>query len=1022
MKLSILTRIGATVAIAAGLVFGAAPAQAAAAAAPVSTVSSVTASQQGSVATVVKPDYDPGSTESVCGTSATGAGQSPLLPVARWADATSNMHSRLDGGILTDSAELMQRNGVISAGMGTGNFMWNLGTGMAQFAINFCIMNSAGGAADQIGANIGKALLSPSSGVIAGIVVIVAVIFLARGMRRGSVQWKNLMMKGVIVGLFAVMVAGASASTGGGRDGSPDPYKPGVLSPGWIITGMNKAVGSLASAPAAAMSLDSGGAGDLSNDPISCANYLTSMKQQYIDRYGSGGSQLSSGVPLILSGMWEKAGLTTWRTAQFNSINSGLDANVYCHVLEHNAGSTVQGFEAGTVQSIMIGIMNGNTPSSSSEVWKSSAFAPTDNVRKDRSAVAWSVCSLVNPGTSAGLETAGAWKMSDKWAGIKSDKNVDAEDCRKFFAKDNDSLDAFDWPSNGEETSKNAAGNADVRNFVRTLHGNDNSQGITSVLAYNLSAGGMMVVFGAIAAAIIVAKIAMVLMIIIIFFMLLAALSPTADMGKLGGALKTILGMNVFVFLVQLIFAFVAVFTKLLQDVGGVLMGGDTSLVATVWSGLAPLMAVGIMHMMFTKIMKVPSPFSISGGLSWGSMMGGAMGGAAFTGVSSLLDRTQSRLKSRATGAAKGAASSAVGSGKSAMSSLAGKATGGRIGGGTVRKGAANPAEAGKAGAAAGKSRAGSADVTASDLLSGQNGDGAPQIDHTGLASSGIKNSQLTKGAQTPQERAVMKTAADEELKAAIQHEKDQKAALGIVEPTSAVGKAKDRLAQVRSDFKERPLHTIGAITASTAKVGMKGAKYAAIGGLAATGVGVVPAAAILAGTAVMKHGYKNSDRGQRALNDERVANYRNHILKTRSAEKEALKNSGGQAPAEPRKGSGTVTEAVAPNTLGSTGAQGANNAPVVRTTSAQPKTAPLPVTPSQPAQAPRVVRTNPDSAPATVQQPAQPRPAQVRPTTPAQAPRTTQAPAPVRPAAPVRTAPAREPVAPPRPSGPAGQ
>jgi hypothetical protein len=116
-------------------------------------------------------------------------------------------------------------------------------------------------------------------------------------------------------------------------------------------------------------------------------------------------------------------------------------------------------------------------------------------------------------------------------------------------------------------------------------------------------------------------------------------------------------------------------------------MGGDTSLVATIWSGLAPLMAVGIMHMMFTKVMKVPSPFSVSGGLSWGSMMGGAMGGAAFTGVSSLLDRSSSRLKNRATGAAKGA----MGSGKAAVGPASGRSPAAAR---RRRSRVANPAEA----------------------------------------------------------------------------------------------------------------------------------------------------------------------------------------------------------------------------------------------------------------------------------------------------------------------------------------
>jgi hypothetical protein len=44
-----------------------------------------------------------------------------------------------------------------------------------------------------------------------------------------------------------------------------------------------------------------------------------------------------------------------------------------------------------------------------------------------------------------------------------------------------------------------------------------------------------------------------------------------------------------------------------------------------------------------------------------------------------------------------------------------------------------------------------------------------------------------------------MQAAADNELQAAIKHDKDQKSALGIVEPANAIEKAKDRMAQVRS-------------------------------------------------------------------------------------------------------------------------------------------------------------------------------------------------------------------------------
>ena len=881
MKNPLLSRIGASVAVMAILLVGISPAaQASPEAAPAHSVA------------VAVPAYDsdgtgPGdhsgsSSRDVCDNAGNGQ-NSKLLPVQRWVDATANMHSRLDGGIMSDGAELMQRNAVENMGMASGNLMWNLGAGISTMAINFCAMNVMGGAADQIGAQIGNAMLQPTSGLLGAIVVIGFIMLLVNGMRRGTIQWKTAATKMVILGLFFFMVTSATQSTGGGMT-RYDPegraytdkgnYIPHVGSPGWLITTMNTVVGSLSAAPAAALNLSEKAAVAPTHDPMDCESYTATLQKQYMDQYGGPGKAMSSGVPLILSSMWETTGLATWRTAQFNSMGAGgtggMDRNVWCHMLEWNAGSPITIAQGdGSVQSIVTAIAGDKAPTDGSEAWKSSAFTPSDNVRKDHSAVAWAECQWDQntPMDQGGYSLSHWFKLNLK------DDAARADACRKFMGTDSDPLDAFDFPSNGNDANSKTQDNPALRTFIRTLHGNDNASGITAVLAYNIAALGMLVVFGLIGGGIIVAKVAMVLMIIATFFVLLMALAPNADTAKLGGFIKTLLGMNMFIFTTQLVFAFIAVFTKLLQQIGNIMLGGETSLFATFWSGCSPLLAVLVMHMMFIKILKVPSPFTLSGGMAWGSMMGGAMGGAAFAGVTSILNRGQSAVTNRARGAARGA----VGGGKAALGTAVNRASGGRLAGGVARKGAADPTEAGSA-TGSGKGKASSSKVSASDLAS-KSEDGLVKIDHTALATSSVANSALTKGRMSRDERKINKMAQADERAAAIQHEIDQKEAMGIKTPTTALGKgwatAKDSLYQVGQDFKNKPIRT-------SAKVALGATVMASGFGAAAPlwGLGMYGA------KKTVQHLHNTRGLGARAAHDARTANYRD-FLKTQKEAKD---------------------------------------------------------------------------------------------------------------------------------------
>lgn len=934
MKKTLIARAGAATAVVVALLFGAmAPAQAASATSAATTVS---AAATGNVP-VYQPAREigddssrPAGASGSCGTSSSSASQSAMLPVARWADATAQMHSRIDAGPIGINAELIQRNALQNGGMSTGNFMWTTGAGLSSFAINFCLLDSAGGAADQIGATIANTIKDPRNGLLAGLIVIGVFGLLFAGYRRGNMMWKPIMMKAVIVGLFFIMAMGATGSTGGGTvgaDGRVDngPYRPGVGSPGWVVTKVNNVVASLASAPATALAVDPGTAAGPSGDPLSCVNYTASLKKEYTNTYGGGAGAMASSVPLILSSIWETTGLKAWRTAQFGSAAEGtMSDHAWCHLLEQNAKVPIgtSAASAGSVQMVMNRVFNGSgvpAPAAGSDFYKSTAFSTPDKVTQDKSIVAWAACRIKDGATN--LNDGNSWTTDAFNAGIADGTKPSGEDCRKVFMTKQDSADAFDWSSNGDEVNKRTdtddpAAGQELRTFIRTLHGNDIVGGMTSILAYNISALGMLIVFGLIGLAIIVSKVALVVMIIIAFFLMLQALLPGADMSRLGGFLKTLVGVNLFVFAIQLVFAFVTVFTKMLQTVGEGMLGGDTSLIAMLWSGLAPLVAVAILHMMFTKVMKIPSPFSLSGGLAWGNAMSAAAGGAAFAGVSGLLDRSQSRLRNRASGAVKG-------SGKAALNTAMSRVSGGRIGSAAAAAGRRNAAVpsgdaaakgvlAGAAIEAAARHRKDGAtneaaegteattegtqapaEGTATESAAAGDTKAAPSrggLDHTLLSTSTVLNSQLHKGRMSAPERAMLKAAAADERQAAIEFKHRQNEEMGITSRKGLKAGIVDSWGNAKDQFAASPVSFAKGAAKKTVGTAALGAGLLVAGTATA---GVVPA---LYGGYKLVSAARQGHVNKRRAEDSAVMDYRQMMEKTKKVKDGTQNRKGNQA------------------------------------------------------------------------------------------------------------------------------
>lgn len=796
MNKSMIARVLSALLLIGIMTFGFTPAASAATPADISAASV-------QIPAKIDGEGEPNAARSVCGTTAgstSKAGDSELLPVNRWADATAVMHSRLDNSFLSDTAELMQRHAIISTGMASGNFMWSLGTGMSAFAINFCMLDKMGGAADGVVATIGNAMLD--STLLTGLVVISIVVLMFQGRKNGQMPWKKMAQKGVVIALFAAMTAGAMASTGGGKSADANqpydstkvdaPYVPGVMSPGWIVTTMNNTISSLASAPAAALVLSTNNNGSIDqNNLLSCDNYLVSLKQGYQNAYGDTAESLAAGVPLIMSTLWETTGLKTWRTAQFG--NSEVDKNSWCRLLEWNAGVRTMSTDAeddkgennsvGTVRATMARIMDKERAFSFN--YSNISFVPASKADTDKSLVAWAACRFMNSDGGGNLQEGAQWKIDTHFELGDKDTKSKPENCASWFTDQSDHAGGFDWSSNQddvqERTTDTGVGNAvyalDVRDFILTLHGNNNSQGMTAVFAYNISALAMLAVFGLLALSILIAKIAMVVMIITGIFMVIMALLPNAGFDKFGNYLKTLLGINIFTFAIQLLFAMISIITLMLQNLGNSFMGGPGSLVAIFWSGLSPLLAVFLLHMMFTKVLKVPSPFKLSAAMAWGGAVGAA-GGAAMGGVGALMDR-------KVAGAGRRAMGKATGVGKRGMSSVLGKASGGRLGGASTRRGAAAPAGSGNG---TSKVSASSTNGGVPAALNGRRGKQGQKNHMAGdaeeiqsrLLNSDVANSQVAKGKMTATERKAMAEAGKAELAAAKAHRASEREALGF--------------------------------------------------------------------------------------------------------------------------------------------------------------------------------------------------------------------------------------------------
>lgn len=978
-----LARLGAIFGLLAVLLMGSMPAATAAEAHAPASVSSIAAN---AINVAAKPEGGGGSGNNIAGVcQVSHAGEAKSLPVNRWQDATNTLHSRMEGGVNVGAfMGTIQREWMIGTGMAFGNFVWGQGANLAEFSINYCMLSKLGGVADGIAAQIGNLLLTgPGTTLLIFLLVGSAVTVVWRGARNGNIEWGKIAQKAMIIALLGILTFGATASTGGQGEGAA--YKPGIGSPGWVVMTLNNTVSSLASAPAAAFSMANNDPGK-AEGPLSCKSYVRGLNEDYMRVYGSGTSSLSSAVPMVISGMWERSGLETWKTAQFGRSADEIGGQAWCRLLEWNNGTQlsdksdtgIQGTSTVRRALFRTTVMdrnsaNGGFEFANSTDFKTYAFNPQDTEKKDRSLVAWSACQL-KPG--ANPADAGSWTISPYFKEPAVEKQeIKEEHCQSWWTGKGE-LGDFNWSSKASDVAKDAP-NEDLADYIMTLHGNNNGAGTIAMIAYILASLGMIIVFGGISLAVLIAKIAQTLMIITMVFTAIAALVAARPMEKLGSYFKNLVGITVFIFAIQFIFAMVSMITDLLQRAGMGMLGDG--IFSTLWTGFSPLIAVFVLHMMFTKVMKVPSPFSISAGMAWGAAA--ATGGAvALGGVSKMVNSGQRRMQSKAAGAAKEIGRGLGNKGLSAVS-------GGKLGNGR-RQGAAPQAEkllegqkeksllereAEEKAAAAkgpGEEAVQGAEAQGEDGMVGASVDGEvdAKLSAADLAAMGVANSQIGKGKMTREERRELREGQGSELAAARRAADDLAAA-------EAAEKQAER--EARDPFKDRlraaPRKALDGIAnawnasseekAERKEKVFKVAKGVAVGGgvVAATVVAPWAAPAMVGGWAVKNRkeiGSVVTPRGRRDRNDALVEWHREtqreqaevaaaEYAKQVAAEKETGAGKEESTPAVPLSGQARGPADSTPS--GASAAPPQSHSPAVTPTPTQR----MPITPESPGRPP---------------------------------------------------------------------
>lgn len=556
------------------------------------------------------------------------AAVSQNLLLNRWRDATANFQNKYDMWAIGDLMNAASRTMLQGNIMAIGNGFWTVSQWVADLAINFEPINVLGAQMDQIGATLGQSMLNPSSGValIPLIVIVVIGIWMFSSWRKAGPGGSSMLFRRIgglvaTMAVFVVMVVGAQNST----TTSTGVYKPGVGSPGWIVTVANDALSTAASVPVGAVlaTVQSQTSADIDNSITTGTgnnNLCAESVNLYDKKFKDGASASALATPRLaliqtMDSMWRTTGLQVWKSAQLGT--SQYADYAYCRLLDgwtQTPGANARNFTAATT-------IPASAADSGQLVWTAS-----NAEQVQRAMVGWAACEPSNRAN-------GTWSVRSGWNQLSG---IDGStECQKWWDKkptDNEFEGGFSvgYTMNDiEKKTENVTGDSTqlaIQDYLASLNGANAAGNMFPLLMYALSAFIMMFVFFGMALAVVIAKLFVILGTITILPILILALFRSNGFEQVGAAAKQFIGSMLFAALALVLLSVVVLTTYILVQFGNASFGAG-SIMALGWAGAAPVLAVIALNMIFKKVLKVPSPMSVKGGMAYG-LASGAAGGA----------------------------------------------------------------------------------------------------------------------------------------------------------------------------------------------------------------------------------------------------------------------------------------------------------------------------------------------------------------------------------------------------------
>lgn len=584
------------------------------------------------------------------------AANSKLLLLNRWRDATANFQNKYDMWAIGDLMNAASRTMIQGNIMAVGNGLWTVSQWVADLAINLEPINILGYQMDKVGATLGQAMLNPTSGValIPLILVVVTLLWMFGSWRKAgpggsSVLFKRMAGLVATISVFTVMVVGAQASTSDAQGN----YKPGVGSPGWVVTVANDALSTAASVPAGAVlsvvrsetqgTLDNSITTGTSNANL-CGETVKYIDGRYLSSVGDSAIQTPQ-IALVqtMDSMWRTTGLQTWKSAQLGT-SSYADAS-YCHLLEYwtqTPASAALMFKNAT-----------GIPASSNKDTGQLVWTAQGGEQVQRMMVGWAACEPAD-------RASGTWKLRSGWDKLSG---IAADECQKWWNKkptDKEFEGGFSvgyGMSDIDTKTENVTTNKDgVVDYLASLNGANAAGQVFPLIMYALSALIMMIVFFGMAIAVVIAKLFVVLGTITILPILILSLFRANGFEQLGAATKQFIGSMMFAALALVLLSVVVLTTYIMVQFGNNAFGAG-SVMALGWAGAAPVLSIVALNMVFKKVLKMPSPMSMKGAMAYG-LASGAAGGAVGGFVGGRMMRSAAERAGR--DAMRGAGSSAL--------------------------------------------------------------------------------------------------------------------------------------------------------------------------------------------------------------------------------------------------------------------------------------------------------------------------------------------------------------------------